>query len=410
MSNDLVQMNLSFDYALVSEENRLEACVNAEIINTGAKQLAEGMVELGKRLIRQQELLMQENDGKHGLFEEWIEKGCILKRRNVFRHMAIAKHYESLTEKVPPAALFPPSVIDEMLSASDEVIEQVTANGHIPTRSEVREAKRTEREALEKARQAEEAKQQAKIEEAKARADALAAQQQLLFAKEASEREIAALSQQNAELEEKMATLVIPEVEIRTVEREVLPQSAINEMTALREKLAEAEEIRAKELQALQDDIEKLSADLAAQSKAISPEAQKKIDALQKQHDKLKDEYTKLTKDREQQEERIKRLNADIDAAIRKREFAENADRIRQVWRTATSETHSTLMRLLGQWPTPIDVQTFDADDWARVDHLKRSLRRVLEECEQLRSAGGQVVEDDISNNFIESYMAYSEG
>lgn len=189
---------------------------------------------------------------------------------------------------------------------------------------------------------AQEAIKKSQDAEAKARADLLVAQQRL-FDTEAD------LQDQIATLNEQIKTMETPPV--REVEKQVVP-----------------------------------------------PEVQKKLVDLQKEQDRLQAE-------RKSQDERIEKLKADVEVSIRKREFAENADRIRQGWRQITSETHSCLMRLLGQWPTPIDVQAFEADDWAQVDHLKSTLKRVLSECDALHYGSSGVIEDTIIESGLVPYV-----
>ena len=175
-----------------------------------------------------------------------------------------------------------------------------------------------------------------------------------------------------------MRTIVIPEVRIEEKTVEVIPLKTQEELATL------------------QVNVKKLEKDLEAQKEAIPVSTQKKLESLQKQLDKLKEEKKQQEEEHAQQEKRIKKLSEDANLAIRKREFAENADRIRQGWRLVNSEAHTCLMRLLGQWPTPVDAQTFDADDWAHVDHMEKTLQRVLDEYKSLRYSGG-IIEDHAS-------------
>jgi len=195
---------------------------------------------------------------------------------------------------------------------------------------------------LEDIRKAKAELRQAKIAEAKAQADFQAAQQRLLNLQETSQSQIDDLTQQINDLEEEIKTITTPEIEIREVEKEVTP-----------------------------------------------PAVTMKLQKLQQQLDDLK-------KERNSQKERIEKLNTDLSVVVRKQAATENDDRTRQGWRQITSEVHSSMMRLLGQWPTSLDTRAFEADDWARVDHLKETLRRVIEECNHLRFEGdGMIVESN---------------
>lgn len=371
-----------FHYELFDIEDRTFIQEQEYEIRVHWKRAAGEIIDAGEKLLLVQQRLMDANKGKHGSFEGWLKRADF-SRGNAFFAMKAFRRFGK-REKKSLVETFSPSELKELTYAPDEIVEQVISGSILPTKDAIREAKKAKREAEEK-------EKQARIAESKARADAKAAQLQLLLVKEASGEEITALTKQNAALQKQVEDLSTPQIEIRTVEKEVVPQSVINEIEDLRRQLIEAGANKAKEIQSLENklqaEITKLNTNLETQKKSLSPETKKKLDEMQKQ-------VEKLTKERDLQEERIKKLNADIDMAIRKREFADNADRIRQKWRAMNSEVHACLMRLLGQWPTPVDVQTFDADDWAYADHLKQTLRRVLEECNHLRLNGDEMIVD----------------
>src|SRR5437899_5363803 len=142
-----------------------------------------------------------------------------------------------------------------------------------------------------------------------------------------------------------METLTTPEVEIREVEKEVIPQSVTNTLTTLQKQI---------------NDLKKA---LETEKSTIPSDVQKKIDNLQKQADKLK----KQEEENASQQQRIARLNDELRAAVRDSIASENDERIRQDWRTITSESRSCMMRLLGQWPTPLDIRSFESDDYERL-------------------------------------------
>jgi DNA repair exonuclease SbcCD ATPase subunit len=299
----------------------------------------------------------------NGFFLNWIRTEFAMSKSTAYNFMAVAERFG---EKLPTVGSFSPRALYSLASPSpinDEVLEMIEDGQIPPTLDAIREAK----EALKRVSEA----------EAKARADAQAAQQRLFNLQESTQAEIEELTQQIDTLKQEMAELTTPEVEIREIEKEVIPQSVTMKLESLQEK------------------VKTLTSDLETQKKTTPPSVQKKMEALQKQLDKLKEERKQQEEERKQQEERIKKLNEDVNTTIRKREFAENADRIRQGWRTINSEAHSCLMRLLGQWPTPVDVQTFEADDWARVEHLQSTLRRVLDECNNLRHSGEAMIIDE---------------
>lgn len=122
------------------------------------------------------------------------------------------------------------------------------------------------------------------------------------------------------------------------------------------------------------------------------PKEQKQVEALQKQLDKLKEDRRLLEEANKASQERIQSLDSQLKVAIKNRITSLNDERIRQEWRSITSEARSCMMRLLGSWPTSLDIKSFESDDWERLSQLKATLKRVIEECDALRY--GSEVED----------------
>jgi hypothetical protein len=301
----------------------------------------------------------------HGKFHEWLE-GVGVSHSSANEYMLIVKRLGDDISNSRRGVNLSLRQWREIARSPErkQIVAKIESGDLEPTAQAVSaEIEATKRRAAEEAAR-------------KAHADALAAQQELFLYKESATHEIEELGSQIQALKEEMATLTSPEIEIREIAKEVIPPSVTLKV------------------ETLQEQVNTLTLSLESQKETISPETQKKMETLQKQLDKLKEERKLQESTLESQKERIHKLNADIDTFIHKREFAENADRIRQGWRLITSEAHSCLMRLLGQWPTPIDVQAFDADDWARVDHLKSTLQRVLEECNHLRFSGEGIIVD----------------
>lgn len=299
----------------------------------------------------------------HGYFGEW------LKAQNISYDKAEAyiKIAKELAEELNSADRrnLPFHLLREIAySANPKLLLAKVESGKVDSTLDA--IKEEKKKAQEEARQA-------KIEESKARADAQALQQKLIHLEESSHKEIGALTRQNEDLQQQLETVTAPIIEIREVEKEVIPQSVTNQ------------------LETLQKQVTKLKTDLEAEKGSVPQGTQRELARLQKQLESLQRENTQRQNVIQSQEERIKKLNADIDISIQKREFAESADRIRQKWRLITSETHSCLMRLLGQWPTPIDVLTFESEDWAEVEHLRKTLQRVLEECKHLHYGSGVI-------------------
>ena len=72
----------------------------------------------------------------------------------------------------------------------------------------------------------------------------------------------------------------------------------------------------------------------------------------------------------------------------------EHERRIRLNWYRINSEFQRSLRSILSQWPSPLDVLAFEADDWTRLSHIKELARRFLEECTQLtQGTDGRIVD-----------------
>lgn len=355
-----------FDYEQVPVDRRGFVLQKTAETQWLLKRTAEDIVTIGDNLLAVKEKL------PHGLFGKWITSEFQMShdRANVF--MNISKRLGTKL-RGPRNFDLGIEVLKELASpfVPDSYADQVISGQITPTLEDIKQAKIEARLAKEAAKRAE--------------ANALAAQQQLFNVKDASQSEIDALSRQMEALKQEMETLSTPEVEIREVTKEVLPLSVKNN------------------LETLQQQIDKLSADLETEKKAIPPAVQKKLDNLQKQADKLKQQEEANT----YQQQRIDKLTEELNAAIRDGVASENDERIRQEWRLNLSEGRSCLARILGNWPTPLDKQSFEADDWALLDHFKQTLHRVLEECNNLHYNGDEMIIDD--RMAVEAPLAYIE-
>lgn len=277
----------------------------------------------------------------HGMFLPWLQSEFGMSHKTAHNFMSVNQRFGN---KYVNFTHLSASVLYLLASPStpDEAIDEVIQRADSGEKITHALAKQIidAQEAIKKAQEA----------EAQARADKAVAQQLLFNAQTEAEQKIGDLNNQIASLQAEIKTIETPPVQFKEVTKEVIP-----------------------------------------------PDVQKKLADLQKERDRLQAEQAS-------QNERIKKLQADVEVSIRKREFAENADRMRQDWRRITSETHSCMMRLLGQWPTPVDVQSFEADDWAQVEHLKATLKRVLAECDALHYGSSGVVEDMIIDSGLVPY------
>jgi archaellum component FlaC len=135
------------------------------------------------------------------------------------------------------------------------------------------------------------------------------------------------------------------------------------------------------EITSLQEQI----ADLSAQTKAIKevekvvvpPEIKAHIETLHQQVHTLKEQRDVLAR-------QVAHLSEEAKAAAQKSGEGEQARRIRLNWYKVTSEFHSVVVRLLAQWPSPLDALAFEADDWMRLSHTKELAQRFLAACTAL--------------------------
>ena len=354
-----------FDYEQVPVDRRGFVLQKTAETQWLLKRTTEDIVRIGNNLNAVKEKL------PHGMFGKWLECEFAMSHRNATHFMTIA---DRLGDKLEPGSNLDlgMKILRELAAPStpNEVIEGVQSGQIAPTIEAIKEAKLEARLAKEAER--------------RAHADAMAYQQQLFNAKDAAQAEIDELTRQMDALKQELETATTPEVEIREVEKEVVPQSVTNA------------------LETFQKQINDLKTALETEKSAIPPEVQRRIDNLQKQADKLK----KQEEENALQQERIDRLNNELRAAVRDSIASENDERIRQDWRTITSETRSCMMRLLGQWPTPLDIRSFESDDYERLSQLKSTLKRVLEECDALNYGGDDMV---VNEQIVEEPIGYIE-
>ena len=90
-------------------------------------------------------------------------------------------------------------------------------------------------------------------------------------------------------------------------------------------------------------------------------------------------------------QETIDRLNCDLETARRqlaqlqeqvRGEASAHPERehVRLNWYRVTGEFQRSLRSILSQWPSPLDVLAFEADDWSRPSHIKELTSRFVEE------------------------------
>lgn len=174
--------------------------------------------------------------------------------------------------------------------------------------------------------------------------DAERARKQLAEEQERSQGEIARLTQRIIELQGEIASLSLQEDEMRAAAREIAPPDMIVRLEHLQTSVQE----------------------LTAQRDQLSAKAQQ-----------LGTDLETLREERD-----------------REREQELSAIRLRQRWQKATETFRHHMLKLLGQFPSPLDTQAFESEDWERLSQVQTLARRFLVECDQLRSELPLVVVD----------------
>jgi len=127
-----------------------------------------------------------------------------------------------------------------------------------------------------------------------------------------------------------------------------------------------------------------------------SPELLDQLEVLQQQ-------VQRLTREREALEQQVARLGEEARTVALKRDEGEQERHIRLNWYRITTSFQASLRSILTLWPSPLDTQAFEADDWHRLTEVKALARRFLAECETLTS--------DLTQRIVESApMPMEEG
>jgi hypothetical protein len=101
-----------------------------------------------------------------------------------------------------------------------------------------------------------------------------------------------------------------------------------------------------------------------------------------------------ITQQRDALSRQVAELGEQARVAALKRDEDEHERRIRLNWYRVTTEFRTSVLKLLSQWPSPLDVLAFEADDWLRLSDTKNLARRLLEECTTLtRGTEARVVD-----------------
>jgi DNA repair exonuclease SbcCD ATPase subunit len=214
------------------------------------------------------------------------------------------------------------------LASSSEAIIEQVETGHL---SPTRDA----------IREAKEAERQAREAERRARADVETTHLRLLSLQgevEAQQTMIARLSQELEEVRQQHDEHAVPITEIKEVEKPVLPSEIKEQLATLEQQLA----------------------------------------TIMQQRDTLSS--------------RVAELQELAQAEALQRGETDQARRIRLSWYRITNELQRSIRSLLSQWPSPLDVLVFEADDWTRLSQTKALAKRLLEECSALTGGTDKMI------------------
>lgn len=150
-------------------------------------------------------------------------------------------------------------------------------------------------------------------------------------------------------------------------------------------------------IEQLTSDLERLRQQLAetASSTVEIKEVEKLIvpPKVTTQLETLQQSVATLTQQREALSQRLSYLQEQNRAEASHHAKQEQEQRVRLNWYRITNEFQRSLRSILSQWPSPLDVLAFEADDWSRLSHVKELAARFLDECTRLAQATERIVD-----------------
>ena len=143
-------------------------------------------------------------------------------------------------------------------------------------------------------------------------------------------------------------------------------------------------------------EIERLQREMAelAASKVETKEVPVVPPEVSAQLAKLRAQVQTLTQQRDTLSRQVNELGEQRRREAAQRGEAEGDHRIRLAWRQATTTFEQQVLKLLAQWPTLLDAQVFEAEDWNRLAQVKAVARRLLDECQRVSQGRGERIVD----------------
>jgi hypothetical protein len=361
-----------FRYEVLDSEDREFVQEKEYEIRTHWTRAGHEILGAGEKLVLVQAALKRANRGLNGSFEGWLKKAG-LSHGNAFFAMKAFNRFGN--DKKFELRTFSSSAFKELTYASDEVVDQVISGEIHPTVKAIREAEKVKREAEEEAEKARKAA-------TKAKADARAAQQQLTLKEASFQAEFDKLTEQFEAKIKKLEAITAPQIEIRHIEKEVLPLSVKNDMEDMRKRLDE-----------LNADLNKAKHDVQQEKGNVPQEALDKIkdmqtqlnsykaliDAKEKSIEEIRSYNAKIAETNKRLSEEARLMSAETQASV-------GRARIRQKWRKDTSDLHVAIAKFVAEMPSMIDQESLEGDDWGRQAQCTEILQRALSALRQMRN------------------------
>ncbi len=96
---------------------------------------------------------------------------------------------------------------------------------------------------------------------------------------------------------------------------------------------------------------------------------------------------------RDQLSQRVTELGTQAQSHLIDQNREARGQRLRHQWQQATKELQQCGLQVLAQWPTRLDIEAFDQEEWACLLQIQEITRLVMEACIVLGKEAGQVVE-----------------
>jgi hypothetical protein len=111
------------------------------------------------------------------------------------------------------------------------------------------------------------------------------------------------------------------------------------------------------------------------------------------QLERLQQRLNEATLQRDQLSQRVAELGAQARSHLIDQNREARGQRMRQQWRQVTKELYQCGLQVLAQWPTSLDIEAFDQEEWIHFQQLQDITRLILEACMKVGKEIGHVVD-----------------